>query len=154
MKAYNSEFEFSSVRGTVSYAIGMALCLVTPSAFLLFAKNDISSSTKTIAATVHEIRTAPCETRPSSPLSAHLVVASEGKILNVHLGPSSASVVKEVLSNVKVGSRLNAIVFRKGNMTENEVIAQSIEINDQQIELRDHQTRPYWSAKKLKGHCS
>ena len=96
-----------------------------------------------------EIKTGPCENRVDdprqAPIGTHIILeSSEGKRLNVHLGPARA--VAEMVKKLATDQKLVVHAFRTDAMPEQQYVAQRIVAGDNQLELRDAAFRPVWSG--------
>ena len=93
-----------------------------------------------------EIRTGLCESSTGqSPVGTHIVLkTSDGKQLNVHLGPAAA--VEDKVATLTVGDEVSVKAFRTDKMKTGDYAAQSITAGDNRIELRDAGLRPVWAG--------
>ncbi len=116
------------------------------------ARQAVKPEVITLAGTVTEIKTAPCEnTTGRSYLGTHLIVKTpEGETVNLHLGPAADT--EEISQQLSVGDRIAFDAFRTEDMPEDALVATAITLPGQRvIELRDSTLRPYWAAGNGKG---
>ena len=109
------------------------------------ARQAVKPAVVTLSGELLEIKTGPCEnTTGRSPSGAHLLLKdSDGKMLNVHLGPENA--VDHVVEQLTVGQLLTMEAFRTDRLPEGHYIAKSLLLGDKTIHLRDDNLRPSWA---------
>jgi predicted Fe-Mo cluster-binding NifX family protein len=71
---------------------------------------------------------------------------SEGKTVNVHLGPAAA--VESVAKELSPGNEVKVEAFRTKKLKKGHYIARSVTIGDRTIELRDKTLRPRWAGRR------
>lgn len=95
---------------------------------------------------VLEVKTESCQmTTGRSQLGTHLMMeASDGKTLNIHLGPADA--VKSLAEELARGTDVKVEAFRTEKTEKGQYIARSLTIGDRTTELRDQVLRPIWAG--------
>lgn len=96
-----------------------------------------------------EIKTGPCENRVDdprrAPIGTHIILeSSEGKRLNVHLGPARA--VAEIVKQLATDQKLAVHAFRTDALPADHFVAQRIVAGEKSLELRDAALRPVWAG--------
>jgi predicted Fe-Mo cluster-binding NifX family protein len=69
---------------------------------------------------------------------------SEGKTVNVHLGPAAA--VESVAKELSRGKEVKVEAFRTKKLEKGHYIARSVTVGDRTVELRDKNLRPKWAG--------
>ena len=83
---------------------------------------------------------------------AHLVVAlPDGQDADLHLGPTTADVVGDILDAAEPGAEVEAEVFRTDAMPFGTFAAVTVTIGDETWRLRDDGLRPSWAAGAQRG---
>jgi len=98
-----------------------------------------------------EVKNGPCQnTTGWSNSGTHLIIKNnfDQKKINIHLGPSNE--ISELIKKIEPGAQIQAKVFRTKELPESQYIAKSISIDDQVIELRDANMRPFWAGHRRK----
>ncbi|MCF7669882.1 MAG: hypothetical protein K9N48_08930 [Verrucomicrobia bacterium] len=107
-------------------------------------RQNLAASLTEVTGKVLEIKTGPCENTTGRALEGtHLIVLSDGKELNIHLGP--AKVMENVVDQLNVNTTVKFRVFRTEKMEENAYIARSFVYDDTIVILRDENLRPVWA---------
>jgi hypothetical protein len=84
-------------------------------------------------------------------IGTHLLLqTADKKVINLHLGPSAADVVKELLATVKDGSKVEAMAFQTSRLPADQFIAKSVTVEGKTVQLRDDNLRPAWAG-TIKG---
>jgi hypothetical protein len=109
------------------------------------ARQAVTPEVVTLTGTLVEINTGPCEkTTGRSPIGTHVLLkTTDGKQLNIHLGPARA--VADLVAKLTVGEELTVNAFRTEKMAENHYVAQSLVVDKTTIQLRDASLRPVWA---------
>jgi hypothetical protein len=99
-----------------------------------------------VAGTIQEVRDAPCEsTTGGATRGTHLLLATEdGRVLNVHLGPSAS--VGFAVNQLNTGQSIVASVFRTEKLADENFVAKSLTVDSRKITLRDDTLRPVWAG--------
>jgi len=121
------------------------------------AQSNQSVNLESVSGTVLEMKNGPCEnTSGKSIEGAHLILSTDSSdVLNLHLGPADARVIKNLLSQVKIGSKIEAVTFRTTRLPSGQWIAKSVRVEGMDsIVLRDEDLRPTWQVRKAKGRSS
>lgn len=93
---------------------------------------------------VEKVESGPCKyTTGRSVSGTHLIVQTQDKLINVHLGP--ASDVSQLVS-VTAGNPIAMIVFRTDKLPKDEYIAKEVKVNGKSIVLRDERLKPVWAG--------
>ena len=111
------------------------------------ARQPTKPKVVSLSGKVVKVETASCEmTTGRSPLGSHLVMkASDGKKLNIHLGPAGA--VDFVTKKLSQGQKVQVAAFRTDKMKEAHYVAQTLTFDSQTVELRDKTLRPAWAGR-------
>ena len=97
-----------------------------------------------MSGTVKDTKIGPCKlTTGRSAEGAHLIVQSQDKVVNLHLGPSEA--VGDVLKAAPVGQQISFEAFRTDRMPPDAYVAKSVKTADQTFTLRGDNLRPSWA---------
>lgn len=97
-----------------------------------------------MSGTVKDTKVGPCKlTTGRSAEGAHLIVQTQDKVINLHLGPSAA--VDDVLKAASVGQQIAFDAFRTDRMPPEAFIAKSVKAGDQTFAIRDDNLRPKWA---------
>lgn len=94
-----------------------------------------------------------CEmTTGSAPLGTHLFLKlADGLEINLHLGPSTATVVEGMAKDLKIGTALEIRAFRTEKMEKNAYVAVTVKSENKTVVLRDPESlRPVWAGKQGK----
>jgi hypothetical protein len=102
----------------------------------------------TIEGTLTAIKTGPCErTTGRAGVGTHLLLQnSEGKTVNVHLGP--ATVVASFVNGLKAGDHVTAKAFRTDKLPADNYVAVSATVGEKSLTLRDETLRPTWAGRQ------
>ena len=113
------------------------------------ARQAIQPQVLAFSGKLMEIRIGLCKkTTGRSPVGTHLLLeTSDGKSLNIHLGPAAA--VADIVAKLSTrdDQDLTVKAFRTEKMPEDQYVAQSITFDANTIELRDENLRPIWAGK-------
>lgn len=112
------------------------------------AREQVKPATQALSGTVTSIVTGACEkTTGKAPLGTHVILlTTDKKTVNLHLGPAGAEVVKEVLAAVKEGSKVEAAAFQTAALPADQFIAKSVTVDGKTLQLRDDTLRPAWAG--------
>ena len=110
------------------------------------ARQAIRPEIVTLQGTVTAVETGPCKNTTGRALvGTHVLLkASDGKTLNVHLGP--APVVESTAKLLAKDAEVKVTAFRTGAMPENHYVAQSLTVGEETVTLRDETLRPDWAG--------
>jgi len=111
------------------------------------ARQAVKPEVVSLSGKITDVKSGPCElTTGRAVIGTHVLLETDkGKSLNVHLGPQA--VVADVAARLKVGETLAVKAFHTGKMSEGHYVAQSLELGDETIALRDAGTlRPGWAG--------
>ena len=98
---------------------------------------------------IQQIKSGPCEhTTGRAVLGTHLMVKSQGKAVNIHLGPTS-EIAK--LFSPSEGDQITMTVFQTDKLPKDQFIAKEVAINGKSTVLRDDKLKPVWAGKNPKG---
>jgi hypothetical protein len=98
---------------------------------------------------IQQIKSGPCEhTTGRAVLGTHLMVKSQGKMVNIHLGPTS-EIAK--LFSPSEGDQITMTVFQTDKLPKDQFIAKEVAINGKSTVLRDDKLKPVWAGKNPKG---
>jgi predicted Fe-Mo cluster-binding NifX family protein len=113
------------------------------------ARQPAKPQVVSLAGEVLEVKTEPCQmTTGRSSRGAHLLIkTSEGKTINLHLGPAAA--VESVTEGLSRGAQIKAEAFQTETMEKDQYIARSLTIGRRTVELRDENLRPRWAGSGL-----
>ncbi len=109
------------------------------------ARQTVKPPIETMSGTIKDIKIGPCERTTGRSLEgAHLIVqATDGKTINLHLGPTGA--LEDVLDQLSVGQQISFEAFRTEAMPQDAYVAKSLKAGDTAFELRDDNLRPNWA---------
>lgn len=95
---------------------------------------------------VLETKTEPCQmTTGRSRLGTHLIMkTSDGKTVNIHLGPADA--VEFAAKRLSRGQKVEVEAFRTKKIEKGQYIARSLTLEGRTVELRDKSLRPKWAG--------
>jgi hypothetical protein len=95
---------------------------------------------------VKDNKIGPCkQTTGRSSEGAHLIIQSQEKSINLHLGPSSD--VGDVLKAATVGQQITFDGFRTDRMPPDAYVAKTVKTAGQTFTLRDDDLRPRWAGR-------
>lgn len=95
--------------------------------------------------TIEKIEYGPCKyTTGRSVSGTHLMVKTQEKLVNIHLGPTTE--VSELLSATE-GDPITMIVFRTDRLPQDDFIAKEVTVNGETSVLRDESLKPVWGGK-------
>jgi hypothetical protein len=99
-----------------------------------------------ISGKLQEIKTHPCEnTSGKADLGTHLILKDkQDRELNIHLGPTP--VLSKTVKRLKIGKIIELIGFRTEKMPPNQYVAKTLILNNNILQLRDSDLRPYWAG--------
>lgn len=115
------------------------------------ARAAVKPEIVTLQGKIVEVQTGPCKnTTGRAVVGTHVELkTSEGRILNVHLGPTAVvEPIAKRLANVEE-VRVNA--FRTDAMPEDHYVAQSFTVGKETIRLRDETLQPAWAGGQTRG---
>ncbi len=104
-----------------------------------------------LAGQLVEFDTHRCEkTTGPAPLGTHLILkTTDGRTINLHLGPSTA--VERLVTGMKEGISLRVRAFRTKEMEKNAYVAVSLRGRGRTVVLRDPDSlRPVWAGQQGK----
>lgn len=104
-----------------------------------------------LAGTVTGMMSGPCKsTTGRSESGTHLILrTAEGRIINLHLGPTD--VLAPYAPLLASGTDVSARAFRTEAMSANAFIAQSLQVGEETIELRRDDLQPVWALGATDG---
>jgi hypothetical protein len=104
-----------------------------------------------IEGTLTAIKTGPCErTTGRAGVGTHLLLQnSEGKAINVHLGP--ATVVASFVNGLKTGDQMTVKAFRTDRLPADHYVAVKVTVGEKSVTLRDETLRPTWAGQQGSG---
>ena len=113
------------------------------------ARQPAKPKVVSLSGKVLEVKTEPCKmTTGPSELGTHLMMkTSDGKTLNIHLGPADA--VKFIAKELTPEMDVKVQAFRTKKTEKGQYIARSLTIGDRTTELRDKTLRPIWAGRKV-----
>jgi hypothetical protein len=105
----------------------------------------------TIEGTLTAVKTGPCErTTGRAGGGTHLLLQnSEGKTINLHLGPTT--VVASFVNGLKTGDHVTAKAFRTDKLPADNYVAVSATVGEKSLTLRDETLRPTWAGQQGTG---
>lgn len=93
---------------------------------------------------IEKVESGPCKyTTGRSVSGTHLIVQTQDKLINVHLGPTSE--VSQLVS-VTAGDPIAMTVFRTDRLPKDQFIAKEVTVNEKNIVLRDETLKPVWAG--------
>ncbi len=109
------------------------------------ARQAVKPPIETMSGTIKDIKVGPCErTTGRSLQGVHLIVqATDGKTINLHLGPAAA--LEDVLDQLSAGQQITFEAFRTDVMPQDAYVAKSLKAGDTAFGLRDDNLRPNWA---------
>ena len=112
------------------------------------AREQVKPALETLSGTVTSIKTGACEKTTGRAVNGtHLLLQTpDKKEVNLHLGPSLADEVKQVLQSVKSGSHVEAVAFHTSRLPADQLIAKSVTVEGKTLQLRDENLRPTWAG--------
>lgn len=115
------------------------------------ARQPTKPKVVSLSGKVVKVETATCEmTTGRSPLGTHLVMkTSDGKKLNIHLGPATA--VEFVAKELSQGQKVKVEAFRTAKMKKGQYVARTLTFGSRTVELRDETLRPAWAGRSGPG---
>lgn len=94
---------------------------------------------------IQSIESGPCKYTTGKSISGtHLIIKTTDKMLNIHLGPTSE--VYDLVAGSE-GEYLILTAFRTDKLPENHFIAQELNIQGENLVLRDENLKPMWAGK-------
>lgn len=110
------------------------------------ARQATSPELTEVTGTIREVKDAPCEsTTGGATRGTHLLLATEdGRVLNIHLGPSAF--VGFAVDQLNTGKSIVASVFRTEKLPAENFVAKSLTVEGRTITLRDDTLRPVWAG--------
>lgn len=113
------------------------------------ARQAVRPEVVTISGTVLEVKTDRCELATGrSYLGTHVILkTSDGKELNVHLGPEVF--VAHIAKRLTTDQELTVAGFHTKKMPENHYVAQTLTLDDKTIQVRDENLRPVWAGGRV-----
>jgi hypothetical protein len=104
--------------------------------------------TRGITGTLGELVVGECTTRTRGVVEgAHLIVTTMGdQQAVIHLGPTSASVVEEIVAAAEPQQEYEGLIIRTDEMPFDAFAAATVTLNGQSWQLRDDEMRPVWAA--------
>lgn len=113
------------------------------------ARRSVRPPITKLTGTVERIVTEACRnTTGRSGVGTHFVIrsASDGKALNVHMGP--ARLVQDDAQKLEVGTTVAVRAFRTEAMAQGHYNAVTIDLGDQVVRLRGEDLRPRWAGRR------
>lgn len=113
------------------------------------ARRAVKPELTTLSGKIVSVVTAPCEkTTGRSEAGTHMFLEdSEGEQWNVHLGEAAA--LRKIVPKLQEGLQVKVTAFRTDKMPEGHYVAKSLSLENEVIELRDDNLRPFWAGR---GH--
>ncbi len=110
------------------------------------AQQAVKPAVVAFSGTVKAIISEPCElTTGPTEIGTHILLeTAEGVEQNIHLGPTKS--VAHVTDQLVLGQTVSVEVFRTDKLSKGNYIAQSLEIDDEMIVLRNEDLRPMWAS--------
>ncbi len=113
------------------------------------ARRSEKPELESLSGKIVSVVTAPCEKSTGrSDEGTHMFVEdADGKEWNVHLGEAVA--LRKIVPKLREGRPVEVTAFRTDKMPEGHYVAKSLSLDDEAIELRDDNLRPFWAGR---GH--
>ncbi len=110
------------------------------------ARQGLKLPIEAMSGTIKDIKIGPCEkTTGRAKEGAHLLVlAPDGRTINLHLGPTFA--LRDELKQLAAGQEISFDAFRTDRMPKDAYIAKSIKAGDKLFTLRNDSLRPRWAG--------
>jgi hypothetical protein len=109
------------------------------------ARQAVKPEVVSLSGKVLTVETGPCPSTTGRALAGtHLWVKTQGKKLNIHLGP--AEVVQDLADQMPRGTQITIEAYRTAAMPEDHYVAQTLKFEGSTIQLRDAGFRPYWAG--------
>ena len=110
------------------------------------ARQPAKPKVVSLSGKVLEVKTAPRQTTTGrSQLESRLIMkASDGKTLNIHLGPAAA--VESVSKILSRGTEVKVEAFRTKKTEKGQYVARLLTVGDRTVILRDKALRPVWAG--------
>ena len=98
--------------------------------------------------TIESIESGPCKyVTGKSQNGTHLLLQTEEKTLNIHLGPTAE--INKRFSGEE-GDKISLVAFSTDKLPEDHYIAKELMIEGETVVLRDENLKPVWAGKRAK----
>lgn len=99
----------------------------------------------TVSGVVVEVKTGECKASVGrSPRGTHLVLKkSDESLQEIHLGPEQE--MAKLVERIEVDQRITVIGFRTDAIMEDALVAKTLKLDEQTVQLRDDTLRPNWA---------
>lgn len=112
------------------------------------ARQGATPEMEAIAGTLERVKTGPCEhSTGRAQVGTHLLIREDdGRVVNVHVGPSRA--VRPFVNSLTTGDALEITAFRTELLPPDQYIAKTIRTDDETYTVRSDDLRPFWADQR------